>query len=149
VIDQLSVFRVQTVVIRRKADSWLCIGLEMSNSYVPWRKGSGSPNRPALRAQTAGPSGRRAEQAPMLPQQPTMGQPQSCRQLLAIRLQKYRWSATFQVEPDGPQHNQRWRGVFRVGEITIGVSGHQPSKALAKEEAAQSALSWLNEYGYV
>jgi hypothetical protein len=39
-------------------------------------------------------------------------------------------------------------GAFRIGEVTIGVPGWQPSKDLAKEEAAQSALGWLNQYGY-
>jgi hypothetical protein len=54
----------------------------------------------------------------------------------------------FHAESGGPQHNQTWRGTFTIGEVTIGVSDWKPSKGEAKEEAAKSALSWLDQYGY-
>jgi hypothetical protein len=54
----------------------------------------------------------------------------------------------FYTEGGGPQHNQRWRGAFKVGEVTIGVSGWKPNKGEAKEEAAQRSLSWLDQCGY-
>jgi dsRNA-specific ribonuclease len=47
---------------------------------------------------------------------------------------------------DGPQHNQRWRGTFRIGEVTVGVSGWKSSKGEAKEEAARFALEWLDQH---
>jgi hypothetical protein len=77
-----------------------------------------------------------------------VAQPQSCRQLLQQRLQKYRWSATFHAAADGPQHGQKWRGAFRIRDVVIGVSGWEYSKNGAKEAAARSALGWLNQYGY-
>ena len=77
-----------------------------------------------------------------------LAQLRSCRQLLQQRLQKYHWSATFHVEVDGPQHDQKWRGAFRIHHVVVGVSGWESSKGGAKEAAARSALEWLDQYGY-
>ncbi|CAG8688056.1 4249_t:CDS:1 [Acaulospora colombiana] len=68
----------------------------------------------------------------------------SYRQLLQQRLQKYGWSATFNVECTGPQHAQQWSGSFWIGGIKIGQSSWHSSKDAAKEEAAQHAMSWFN-----
>jgi hypothetical protein len=94
------------------------------------------------RAQTAAPSSSRHISTPMTVMS------LSYRQLLQQRLQKYQWSATFQVESDGPMDNARWSGAFRIGEVTIGVSDWEGTKDMAIEAAAQSALGWLNQYGY-
>ncbi|PVG04405.1 hypothetical protein CPB86DRAFT_778676 [Serendipita vermifera] len=72
----------------------------------------------------------------------------SYRQLLQQRLQKYGWSATFNVECTGPQHAQQWSGSFWIGGIKIGQSSWHSSKDAAKEEAAQHSLTWFNTYGY-
>lgn len=75
-------------------------------------------------------------------------QPQSCRQLLQRLVQKNRWDAPFHPEMDGPQHNQKWRGTFRIGDVVVGVSGWESSKGGAKEAAARSALEHLHQNGY-
>ncbi|PVG04399.1 hypothetical protein CPB86DRAFT_667250, partial [Serendipita vermifera] len=70
----------------------------------------------------------------------------SYRQLLQQRLQKYGWSAIFNVECTGPQHAQQWSGSFWIGDIKIGQSSWHSSKDSAKEEAAQHSLTWFNTY---
>lgn len=120
------------------------------SGYVPWRRNGGQSSQPTPRAQTAALStNRRVENVPTLPGQPTRSraQTQSYRQLLEQRLRRHHWSATFHAEVAGPEHEQRWRGTFNIGEVIIGVSDWKPSKGEAKEEAAQSALGWLNQYG--
>lgn len=122
--------------------------LRMSGN-TPWRRASRSTGPVSYRRScpAAPATSRRVEHGPPLPQ-PNRAQTQSCRQLLQQRLQKYQWAANFHVEGDGPQHNQRWRGAFTIGEVTIGVSGWHTRKDMAKEEAASSSLNWLNQYGY-
>jgi hypothetical protein len=77
-----------------------------------------------------------------------LAQPPCCRQLLERLIGKYRWSAAFHAEVDGPQHEQKWRGAFYIGGAIVGVSGWESSKGGAKEAAARSALGWLNQHGY-
>jgi hypothetical protein len=79
---------------------------------------------------------------------PPRAQSLSYRQLLQQRLQKYGWSARFDVENDGPQHAQKWRGTFWRGSYMLGQSSWCSRKDAAKEEAAKHALAWLNQYGY-
>ncbi|PVF90966.1 hypothetical protein CPB86DRAFT_668538, partial [Serendipita vermifera] len=72
----------------------------------------------------------------------------SYRQLLQQRLQKYGWTATFNVECTGPQHAQQWSGLFWIEGTKIGQSSWHSSKDAAKEEAAQHSLAWFNTYEY-
>ncbi|PVG04401.1 hypothetical protein CPB86DRAFT_659822, partial [Serendipita vermifera] len=70
----------------------------------------------------------------------------SYRQLLQQRLQKYGWSATFNVECTGPQHAQHWSCSFWIGGIKTGRSSWHSSKDAAKEEAAQHSLAWIDTH---
>lgn len=116
---------------------------------IPWKSGrlQASPSN-LYRPYTAAPSTSRPQAFLQHSPLTSRAQPLSCRQLLQQRLQKYSWSATFNAQPSGPQHNQCWKGVFQIGEITVGISGWETSKDKAKEEAARAALVWMNQYGY-
>jgi hypothetical protein len=73
----------------------------------------------------------------------------SYRQLLQQRLQKYRLPSSYYVESSGPEHAQKYRVVFLIGNHWMPCSDIKYSKtSAAKEEAAGLALLWLNQYGY-
>ncbi|PVG04386.1 hypothetical protein CPB86DRAFT_778642, partial [Serendipita vermifera] len=69
------------------------------------------------------------------------------RQRFNERLQKYHWSARFDMKQDGPQHVQRWRCFCYIRNTFVGCSEWYSNKDAAKEEAAGHALEWMDKYG--
>jgi hypothetical protein len=106
----------------------------------------GSTGRPPLSKKKRSSLSKRKPNA--LATDPPRAQSLSYRQLLQQRLQKYGWSARFDVESKGPQHAQEWRGTFWRGSYMLGQSSWCSRKDAAKEEAAKHALTWMNQYGY-
>jgi hypothetical protein len=72
----------------------------------------------------------------------------SNRELLNQRLQKYRLTARFDLQSDGPQHAQRWKYLCYVRNTFVGRSEWHRKRDTAKEEAAGHALQWFDQYGY-
>jgi hypothetical protein len=72
----------------------------------------------------------------------------SGRQLLNQRLQKYKLPAVFHANLVGPAWEPRWKGSFWIKGTLLGSSQLEPSKTAAKESAAMSALTWLNNNHY-
>jgi hypothetical protein len=72
----------------------------------------------------------------------------SNRELFNQRLQKYRLTARFDLQANGPQHAQQWKYLCYVGNTFVGSSEWHRKQDTAKEEAAGRALQWFNQYGY-
>jgi hypothetical protein len=70
------------------------------------------------------------------------------RQLLNQRLQKYKLPAVFHANLVGPAQEPLWKGSFWIKGTLLGSSRLEHSKTAAKEAAAMSALTWLNNNHY-
>jgi dsRNA-specific ribonuclease len=70
------------------------------------------------------------------------------REQLNERLQWYSLSARFDWNETGPDHAKQWKCSCFVGSILLGRSDWHSRKDAAKEEAAERALAWCDQYGY-